>query len=331
MPDVAVDKKAMNQRENIQLLLSSLLGERDVIAYRPALARAFGSINVALFLCQAAYWQGKVGAGKWWFKLRDAERDSASNMIPPSSPTRQSWEWELGMTRSEQEEARRALRQHGLIEERRAGIPARLHYRVNLAKLEEFLIANRKREEFHRQDGGMVPSSCPNSSELQEEIGPAISQTKAEIKADKTTTTEHSSAESCSVQFDALIFEPAISQYAQKLTVILAQENLTGQQAAQNLLDELAASVEASSRGEREKIANPVAWLRGAIRKYQQGKFDPVRCAVVQTRREAMAHQAERTAVFDNIPYTPPEVARKRIGEIFAVLASNKQRRNSHD
>ena len=44
--------------------------------------------------------------------------------------SQEQWTQEIGLTRWEQETARRALRRAGLLEERRLGMPARLWFRV---------------------------------------------------------------------------------------------------------------------------------------------------------------------------------------------------------
>ena len=90
--------------------LLNLLDPSEVIAYRPALARALGSINAALFLCQAVYWQriaNKMG-NEYFYKLMESERNETGNLLPPSNAFKQSWEWELGgMSRRQQECARK--------------------------------------------------------------------------------------------------------------------------------------------------------------------------------------------------------------------------------
>jgi hypothetical protein len=53
--------------------------------------------------------------------------------------TQAEWERDTGLTRREQETARRLLRERGLLEERRVGMPAVLWYRVNWARLRESL------------------------------------------------------------------------------------------------------------------------------------------------------------------------------------------------
>jgi len=129
------------------LPLLELIDSSEVVAYRPALGRALRSANAALFLCQAIYWHRislKMG-NDCFFKLMEAERDSAGNMIPPSAAHKQSWEWELGgMSRREQETARKILLKFKLINEKRKSIPAKLYFSVNIGELEKFIIKNQQ-------------------------------------------------------------------------------------------------------------------------------------------------------------------------------------------
>jgi len=76
----------------------------------------------ALMLSQALYWQVRTTDEDGWFYK-----------------TRQDWERETGMTRREQETARKRLRLTAFWEEDNRGFPPRLHYRVDLAVLGEVL------------------------------------------------------------------------------------------------------------------------------------------------------------------------------------------------
>ncbi|MCI0667555.1 MAG: hypothetical protein L0Y43_05830, partial [Methylococcaceae bacterium] len=79
------------------------------------LADMTGSAKAALFLSQAIYWQRRM-SGKndgWWYK------------------TREDWTRKTGLTRREQETARKKLRKVGILQEERRGMPARVWYRVN--------------------------------------------------------------------------------------------------------------------------------------------------------------------------------------------------------
>lgn len=146
-----------------KVVIVKLLGDREVIAYRPVLARALGSVTATLFLCQAIYWQGIAGNGVWWYKLRDAQRDARKEMLAPTEKRKQSWEWETGLTRAQQEQARELLHELGLLDEQLMGIPARLHFRVDLSSLENFLT---KMVKSCRHEGEIQPPSRRNEADL---------------------------------------------------------------------------------------------------------------------------------------------------------------------
>lgn len=152
----------MNNDESI---LTSFHCMQEVVAFRPAFARALGSPLAALFLSQSIYWQSIAGKDKWWFKLRDAKRDKDGNIIPPSNRAQQSWEWELGMTRSQQEISRKILLEKKLIKCKRYGIPARLHFMVDMDRLMEFIkhIESNSTESKGQTDGNLKPTSTNSS------------------------------------------------------------------------------------------------------------------------------------------------------------------------
>lgn len=91
-----------------------------------AFHRAFVNLGVgvagALMLSQSLYWSKRTGDNKGWFYKTQAD-----------------WEDETGMTRSEQEKARRALKSIGVLHEIRKGIPAKLYFKVDTEKLESLL------------------------------------------------------------------------------------------------------------------------------------------------------------------------------------------------
>lgn len=92
------------------------------IAYRPVLARVGGSVTAGILLAQAIYWTPRGDEPDGWFYK-----------------TQQEWAAETALTRSEWINARKALRACGVLEERLRGVPATLHYRVDLARLTELL------------------------------------------------------------------------------------------------------------------------------------------------------------------------------------------------
>ena len=147
------------QEDVVVFVFVQVFGEHELVVFRPGLARRIGPLP-ALLLCQACYWQGVAGVGEWWHKLRDADRDAAGKLLPPKNRDRQSWEWELGIGRSEQQICRRVLRDQNLIEEKLVGIPARLHFRVDVERLAEFLIDDTRPDAFSRLDGDASQGFC---------------------------------------------------------------------------------------------------------------------------------------------------------------------------
>ncbi len=72
----------------------------------------------ALMLSQALYWTARTEDPEGWFWK-----------------TAEEWQQETGMTRREQETARKRLRATGFWHEERRGLPAKLYFRVNLEAL----------------------------------------------------------------------------------------------------------------------------------------------------------------------------------------------------
>ncbi|MGH9759513.1 MAG: hypothetical protein ACREDR_26470 [Blastocatellia bacterium] len=84
-------------------------------AYHPNLASIGGGVTAGLFLSLCWHWTNKTTDKDGWLCKTQAE-----------------WAKETGLTRREQETARKRLRERGLIQEKRAGVPARLYFRLNL-------------------------------------------------------------------------------------------------------------------------------------------------------------------------------------------------------
>lgn len=98
-------------------LVIKVLRSRPV-AYLPDITKAAGSVKAGLFLSQLLYWADKSNDG-WVFRTQEYK--------------------ETGLSRREQEGARRILKRAGVLEEKREGIPAKVCYRVNYQRLAEIL------------------------------------------------------------------------------------------------------------------------------------------------------------------------------------------------
>ena len=116
-------QKNTPQNKDYRALLSAILGSRPV-AYYPALARRVGGVKAAVMLSQLLYWsfnsatQNRDG---WFYK------------------TIEEMEEETGLSRWEQEGARKDLQNRGLIETQTASFPAKHWYRVSMDSLIDFL------------------------------------------------------------------------------------------------------------------------------------------------------------------------------------------------
>jgi len=106
----------MNARLQVPGITAQLL--LDVfdapVSFHRCLVPVTGGITSALLLSQAIWTSQRLepAADGWFLRSQDE------------------WTQETGLSRWEQESARRALRRSGLLEERRIGMPARLWFRV---------------------------------------------------------------------------------------------------------------------------------------------------------------------------------------------------------
>ncbi len=118
MPD---DPQPTNTNAELFQAVQALLGNRP-IAYHAALAKALSSATAGIFLSQLLYWSPRTKNEEGWvWKTQEQVYD------------------ETALTRREQETARKILKEKQVIEERRAGVPARLFFRVNMEQLVRLL------------------------------------------------------------------------------------------------------------------------------------------------------------------------------------------------
>ncbi|ASQ76903.1 hypothetical protein ACAY42_001167 [Citrobacter freundii] len=136
------------------------------IAFQRSFVRLGVGITGALLLSQIVYWQNRM-EGNWFYK------------------TQSDLEEETGLTRYEQEGARKKLVSCGVLEEAKRGIPAKLYFRVNQERLEELLLgenqhagmgktnkqgcgisANSDAENQHAGMGKTNEQSCGNSASI---------------------------------------------------------------------------------------------------------------------------------------------------------------------
>jgi hypothetical protein len=143
------------------------------IAFNPFYARISG-VKAGLLLSQAMYWQENVGVDKWFYK------------------TQQEWQSETCLTRTEQESARKTLRRLGLLEEKVAGMPAKIHFRVNLTsladRLSEFQPAETTQPSMQdscNQSAGKPQASTQGSRKPYKEAESTTESTSKNIKQER--------------------------------------------------------------------------------------------------------------------------------------------------
>ena len=114
--------------QSLKLDLNRLkaLVDGDYITYYPSLTPICGSYKAAAMLSVALAWTrnwlNKHPEREGWFWK-----------------TRTEWQHETGLSRCEQENARKALAARGLLQEARRGMPARMHFRIDLDRLGQLL------------------------------------------------------------------------------------------------------------------------------------------------------------------------------------------------
>ncbi len=90
------------------------LNQERAIAYYPRLVRVAGSVNAAILLGQLTYWTPRARDPEGWIYKTQAELED-----------------ETGLGRWEQETARKLLKASGILHEKRAGVPARLFFKID--------------------------------------------------------------------------------------------------------------------------------------------------------------------------------------------------------
>lgn len=146
----------------------ALLKDRPV-AYHPRLAKVLGGVKQAVFISQLLYWdeKGSRPDGFIW-------------------KTQKEFENETGLTRYEQETARKHLKASGVLEEKKHGIPAKLHYRLNFKKLLEAF-------EKYQQTSMQKPriQGCGNPANSDVETPQCITESTHESTTEKEVASEN--------------------------------------------------------------------------------------------------------------------------------------------
>lgn len=192
-------------------LTDLLLDVGRPVAYYPALTSVTGGVTSTLFLCQLIYWQGKqTDSDGWIYKTQEELTE------------------ETGLSRREQETARKALIRLGLLEEHYARLEHKLLYRPNILRLNELWDAT-------FPNGGNVHSGM-DESDIREWRNPPfvpITENTTEITAETTTSVLYID------MFDILKTVPGFvyeEPKASQLESYLSRKNITPEKAEETAI-----------------------------------------------------------------------------------------------
>lgn len=101
--------------------IQSIFGSR-IVSFHAVFAKAIGSVPAAVMLSQAFFWQEKA-------KHKDGVKIGEETFF---SKTGEEWYEETGLTESQQLTARKHLLSAGFWAEKRAGMPAKMCYRIDV-------------------------------------------------------------------------------------------------------------------------------------------------------------------------------------------------------
>ncbi|WJZ69955.1 hypothetical protein PVP_XSN000042 [Vibrio phage PVP-XSN] len=135
-----------NKIRRAKLMYISQALDRPIAFHRSFISIGAG-VTGALMLSQAVYWSQRTSDNSGWFYKTQAD-----------------WEGETGLTRYEQEGARKKLRNLGVLEEAKRGVPCKTYYKVNFAVLDNLLIQYAENQQTRQQKTNKQCSGKPADS-----------------------------------------------------------------------------------------------------------------------------------------------------------------------
>lgn len=125
------------------------------IAFHRSFVDFGAGVTGALMLSQAVYWASRTQNGSGWFYK-----------------TQQEWESETGLTRYEQEGARKKLLGIGVLQEKKIGVPCRLWFRADIELIHSMVSGNVSQYAENPQTGMWETSkqACGKPADIHTEI-----------------------------------------------------------------------------------------------------------------------------------------------------------------
>ncbi|MBU2827099.1 hypothetical protein [Acidithiobacillus ferriphilus] len=288
---------------NPALLLSHFLDRP--IAFHPILSskKLLGGVAPALMLSQAIYWQNVVArdpdrwpGGYWWKTVAD-------------------WQKETGLSESEQQNARRTLRKHKWWHEKLAGLPGKLHFRIDINEMAQWILDSlggegngdggdggktQEKSIDYLKKGNLIPE---NPRTCSAEKGKHSYSTKT---TPKTTTTANSpSRNSGDYSLDLIDFSLIYPEIASQAKEVLLHAGLEFD-VSQRILDEIAGQIRAG------RARFPLKLLNTLINKAANGALETTSYGLNareerEARARADANRARLAAVDKTAKASPPQ------------------------
>jgi hypothetical protein len=218
------------------------------IAYHRIFAHLVGDALSAIFLSQALYWTSRTSDPNGWFYKTQAD-----------------WWAETALSRKNQESARRNLKRLGILEETRKGLPATMHFRINLERLYQLLIELIDQRKEHSRLH--VPSKLARPKRADLDARSAQPPLYAETTA---KTSSKNTAAKASVDVDELTDALIAAGASPKRAAIAAKQNPNE---CRKRLEYLSFA---------DGVKNPGAWLTS---KLEESYGPPPRFLVAETER----------------------------------------------
>ena len=156
--------------EDVQFSLNQLL--KRPVAFFPAFAKISGSVNAGVMLSQLWYWSdGRAWNKEGWIWKTALE-----------------WSEEASLTESEVEGARKKLVERGLVQYKRAGLPAKPHYLLNKQAILDAVISLQTCAASSPKNGKQGdPDSTNKTSETFDSGLPKCAEQNTEISPESSS------------------------------------------------------------------------------------------------------------------------------------------------
>lgn len=176
------------------------------VAYYPSLVKLTGSVSAVIFLCQLLYWKGRQADPDGWIFKTQAEITE-----------------ETGLTRYEQETARKILKEKGLLIEKFAGVPRKLYFSLSIDRINELWL--------EVQNTSLTDVNNPEEVSQEKALKNPHNECETSEEDEKTLKNQHNAGKPHYIMWETNIIEcgkPACNNAENQQTITeITTENIT--------------------------------------------------------------------------------------------------------